>query len=80
MLIVDLFMPQMDGFDVITSVRKTISGTVPIIATASASSSDFKTQIEEMGATCYLTKPILANELIVRVLILVGMICDTDAE
>lgn len=65
LLIVDLYMPEMDGFETITQIRKLKKGKhVPIIAlTASAEQTTMKKAVD-CGANICLTKPFDAEQLL----------------
>lgn len=64
--LLDLMLPGMDGFDVLTSVRKEGISTPVIILTARSMSCD-KIRGLDLGADDYLTKPFDAGELLARV-------------
>ena len=65
LLIVDLYMPEMDGFETITEIRKLKNGKqVPIIAlTASAEETTMQKALD-CGANICLTKPFDAEPLL----------------
>ena len=65
LVILDILMPRLDGFQVCQAIRETSE--VPIIiATVLGSSSDRVTGLE-MGANDYIVKPFSTKELIARI-------------
>ena len=73
LLIVDLFMPEMDGFEAIRQIRKLKNGKhVPIVAlTASAEQNTMKKAVNA-GANICLTKPFDAAQLLSEIKKLLG--------
>ncbi|WP_457745644.1 response regulator transcription factor [Sulfurimonas sp.] len=65
LVVLDLMLPQMDGFDVCKSLRK-LSDTPIIISSARGEVSD-KILAFEAGADDYLAKPYEPRELIIRI-------------
>lgn len=69
LIILDVMLPEMNGFDVCEQIRKE-NALIPILfLTAKGSSSD-KIQGLKLGADDYLTKPFNLEELLLRVQIL----------
>jgi len=64
-LILDLGLPDMDGVDIIKSIRSW--STVPIIILSARSDEQQKIQAFEAGADDYLTKPFGFGELLARI-------------
>ncbi len=64
LLITDINMPKMDGFELIEAVRKTseFKGT-PILVLSTEFSDEKKTRAREAGATGWITKPFDADRL-----------------
>lgn len=65
LVILDVMMPNMDGWQVCQSIRKTQS--VPILMLTALGETKEKVQGLELGADDYLTKPFDPDELIARV-------------
>ncbi|MCO7176112.1 response regulator transcription factor [Sporolactobacillus kofuensis] len=65
LIILDVMMPNMDGWQVCQSIRKTHS--VPILMLTALGETKEKVQGLELGADDYLTKPFDPDELIARV-------------
>ncbi|MEZ5729372.1 MAG: EAL domain-containing protein [Burkholderiaceae bacterium] len=68
LLLLDLMMPEMDGFEVLKQVRNHESlRYTPIIVLTAAADPDTKLKALELGATDFLAKPVDASELTLRV-------------
>lgn len=65
-LVVDIMMPQMDGFEMVRRIRKTDSRTPVLFLTARSAVSDVVEGFE-IGGNDYLRKPFSMLELIVRI-------------
>lgn len=65
LLILDLGLPDMDGVDVVTSLRE--KNPVPIIVLSARSLETSKIATLDAGADDYLTKPFSVGELLARV-------------
>ncbi|WP_405982386.1 response regulator [Streptomyces sp. NBC_00158] len=63
-IVLDLGLPDIDGIDVITEVRKT-SG-VPILVLSARHTSEEKIRALDAGADDYVTKPFSMDELLAR--------------
>lgn len=72
LLITDLYMPLMNGIDVIQTVRECISAIVPIMAVSVSRDEDLIVRLFNMGVNDFVVKPFRAAELSVRVKRLVG--------
>jgi DNA-binding response OmpR family regulator len=64
LMILDLMMPKMHGFEVVRRVR--MHSSVPILMLTSRSAESDKVDGLEIGADDYLTKPFSARELVAR--------------
>jgi two-component system KDP operon response regulator KdpE len=65
-LVLDLGLPRMDGFEVIRNLREAKSA-IPIIVLSSRSDESGKVRALDMGADDYLTKPFGTEELLARI-------------
>ncbi|MDR1623753.1 MAG: response regulator transcription factor [Tannerellaceae bacterium] len=65
-LIADVMMPKMDGFEMVREIRKTDKTTPALFLTARSSIEDLVSGFE-LGANDYLRKPFKMQELIVRI-------------
>ena len=70
LIILDVMLPEMNGFDVCEQIRKENTKIPVLFLTAKGSSSD-KIQGLKLGADDYITKPFNLEELLLRVQILV---------
>lgn len=65
LIVLDIMLPEMNGFDVVTELRKTSS--VPVLMLTAKNSEVDKVSGLRLGADDYLTKPFNINEFIARV-------------
>lgn len=72
LLITDLYMPFMNGSELIQHVRNKISTEVPIMAISATHEEDVIANIFNIGANDFIVKPFRAGELSVRIKRLVG--------
>ena len=63
LVVLDIAMPRMDGWEVFEEIRKISSVPVILLSGFHISTEDFCRGLE-MGASAYLTKPILREKLI----------------
>jgi DNA-binding response OmpR family regulator len=73
-IVADVMMPRLDGFEMARRIRKSDS-TTPIIFLTARSAVDDVVHGFEMGANDYLKKPFGMQELIVRIKALLGRAC-----
>ena len=67
-LLLDLMMPGLSGFDLLAAIRNEPSlRYMPVIVLTAASDSDTKLQSLELGATDFLAKPVDPSELSLRI-------------
>ena len=66
LMILDVMMPLMDGFQVLAEIRKT-EITIPIIMLTAKGEPDDRIAGLELGADDYLTKPFEPRELLARI-------------
>lgn len=65
LIILDIMMPDLDGFQVLQTIRQTSN--VPVLMLTAKSEEEDKVSGLRMGADDYLTKPFSINELMARV-------------
>ncbi|HXZ00722.1 MAG TPA: response regulator [Stellaceae bacterium] len=73
LVITDVFMPEMDGFELLKELQEAHPG-VPLIAVSGAASrdcTDFLACMKKLGARAVFTKPVDATELLDTVALLV---------
>ena len=64
-VLLDVMMPEMDGFETLKSIRE--ESNVPVIMLTAKSEEDDKVKGLELGADDYITKPFSPRELVTRV-------------
>jgi two-component system phosphate regulon response regulator PhoB len=72
LLIVDVFLPDGSGLDVIRYLRGELGSTLPVLVLTGYRQSDFMTRAEAAGATGYVTKPFSIPELLAELHRLIG--------
>lgn len=65
LVILDVMMPDLDGFQVLQKIRET--NNVPVLMLTAKSNEDDKVSGLRLGADDYLTKPFSINELMARI-------------
>ena len=65
LILLDVMMPEMDGFDVLETIRE--GGNVPIIMLTAKGEEDDRVRGLELGADDYITKPFSPREMVSRV-------------
>lgn len=65
LIVLDVMLPEMNGFDVLTNLRKT--SIVPVLMLTAKDSEIDKVSGLRLGADDYLTKPFSINEFVARV-------------
>src|SRR5512140_2375770 len=65
LVILDVMMPDLDGFEVLKMIRETSS--VPVIMLTAKGEEDDRVRGLELGADDYVTKPFSPRELVSRV-------------
>jgi two-component system phosphate regulon response regulator OmpR len=67
LVILDVMLPDMDGFEVIKNIRREISSSVPIIMLTARGEVTDRIVGLELGADDYLPKPFEPRELVARI-------------
>lgn len=65
LVLLDVMMPDLDGFDVLQRIRK--QSTIPVIMLTAKGEEDDRVRGLELGADDYITKPFSPRELVSRV-------------
>ena len=78
-LVADVMMPRLDGFELVRRIRKGDQQTPVIFLTARSAVNDVVHGFE-MGANDYLKKPFGMQELIVRIKALLGRACTVSPQ
>jgi CheY-like chemotaxis protein len=66
LLLVDLQMPHMDGFQTAKYIRKILGSNIPIVAMTAGAYANEQTRCFEIGINQYLSKPFSAEDLFQR--------------
>ena len=67
-LLLDMDMPELDGFEVLEALRRTLRGrAVPVIVVTARDDPETERRCIELGAEDYITKPIQPATLIARI-------------
>lgn len=64
MVLMDIQMPVMDGYTAIKEIRRSISGTIPIITMTAHAMVGEKEECLSIGANSYISKPFKESELL----------------
>lgn len=64
LVLMDIMMPVMDGFEATRYIRNQISDSIPIIALTAITSDGIKEECDKAGMNGFLNKPIRSNELL----------------
>ena len=68
MMLLDLFMPAMDGLELLRTVRQSLSTqSLPVVVLTSSSNPRHELELLEAGADDYILKPVVADRLEARV-------------
>ena len=74
LVLLDILMPGMDGFDVLTTIKQDERlMRVPVICLTAMQDRDLLVRAFEAGAVDYVTKPFMAEELLARVSVHLGL-------
>jgi two-component system sensor histidine kinase/response regulator len=73
LVLLDMFMPGMDGFDVIKALQALPSPMAPVIFVTAAQDRDMLLRAFDAGVVDYVTKPFLPEELLARVNAHIGL-------
>lgn len=67
LVLLDVDMPQPNGFEVLEAIRARDGETPVIMLTGNAGTRDYAPELLKMGATAVLKKPVVPNDLITEV-------------
>src|SRR5688500_12093940 len=73
LVLLDMIMPGMDGFDVIKALQSMASPIAPVVFVTAAQDRDMLLRAFDAGVVDYVTKPFLPEELLARVNAHVGL-------
>ncbi|MFH1624372.1 MAG: PAS domain S-box protein [Pseudomonadota bacterium] len=84
LLLLDCYMPGIDGFQVVETIRKELNiADITIMMLTSDSQSDDIVRCRELGVACYLVKPIKGSKLLDAITTTIGktrMVAEEPAE
>jgi DNA-binding response OmpR family regulator len=66
-LLIDLNMPEMDGYEAVERLRRGLGVTTPIVVLTSETGPDVERRVLDLGADDYITKPVDPAILLSRV-------------
>ena len=72
LLIVDIFLPDGSGLDILRFLREDLKQTIPVIVLSGHRQEEFATRASQLGATKYVTKPFSLRDLLAEVDLLTG--------
>jgi chemotaxis family two-component system sensor histidine kinase/response regulator PixL len=64
LVICDIEMPRMTGLEFLRNCREHLNSTIPVIILTSRSSDRYRSLAQQLGATDYLTKPFMDQDLL----------------
>ena len=79
LIIMDLQMPEMDGYEATRYIRNEMNLSIPIIAMTASALKGEKSKCLEIGMNDYLSKPFDFSFIYKRISMLLGDIPDSDA-
>lgn len=80
LLIVDWMLPDTNGLQVLSQIRRLYSSTIPVLFVTSRDSEEDIVQALEYGADDYMIKPIKQREFIARIYALVRRLAPTQED
>lgn len=78
LVILDLFMPRLSGFEVLEMMRNELKSEIPVIILSRTHINDAIQKVLEAGANEYIIKPFEPEELIVKVTRMLASKRETD--
>ena len=67
LIVMDVHMPVLDGYDAIRYLKSSTSFTAPIMAVSASALDEDQHKISTCGADCFLTKPVDIDEFFVQI-------------
>lgn len=67
LIIVDIMMPKVSGFEVLRYLRNTLQSNIPVIVLSSINDEDTLIEAFELGADEFVTKPFNPEEVVIRI-------------
>lgn len=66
-VIVDIMMPKVSGFEVLRYLRNILKSNIPVIVLSSINDEDTLIEAFELGANEFVTKPFNPEEIVIRI-------------
>jgi DNA-binding response OmpR family regulator len=79
LMLLDVMMPAVSGFDVMRLMKSTPIGAIPVIILSAMGSDEAQLTGKQLGAIGYLVKPISRGELLDAVYAALGISADDDS-
>ncbi|AZJ35130.1 response regulator [Tenacibaculum singaporense] len=67
LILTDIMMDYLSGLEVISHVRNVLKMNVPILVFSASGQEEMVTQAFNLGANDFMVKPLMPNELVIRV-------------
>ena len=67
LILTDIMMDYLSGLEVISHVRNVLKMNVPILVFSASGQEEMITQAFNLGASDFMVKPLMPNELVIRV-------------
>lgn len=67
LILTDIMMDYLSGLEVISHVRNVLKMDVPILVFSASGQEEMVTQAFNLGANDFMVKPLMPNELVIRV-------------
>lgn len=67
LIIVDIMMPKVSGFEVLRFLRNKLQSNIPVIVLSSINDEDTLIEAFELGANEFVTKPFNPEEIVIRI-------------
>lgn len=67
LIIVDIMMPKVSGFEVLRFLRNKLQSDIPVIVLSSINDEDTLIEAFELGANEFVTKPFNPEEIVIRI-------------
>jgi len=66
-VLLDLMMPEMDGYEAMTKIKQEVSKDIPIIVITAKNTKEAKEKSFALGAKAFLAKPVNTTELLITI-------------
>jgi DNA-binding response OmpR family regulator len=73
LIILDLMMPNVDGFTILESMRRTSDLKIPVLIASARTDKEAVLRVKELKAAGYLTKPVSEQQMIEKIALALGI-------